>query len=608
MPVQSNNNFQHTPRLEKLGRYYLVALCGIAISIILSQLLIQKSIKDQENDAEIINLAGRQRMLSQRITKCVLLIQNTELLNQRQKWAQELRQSLKEWKVANDDLTQGNHSKEIDQPSSRRLKELYAQITPSHRSIMENGQSILTILEKDMLVDSEGIDPQILQIIQNEPEFLSGMDTIVQQHEEEAKAKIVNLRNIELLLLFFALGIIGLEIGFIFLPSIKNIRETFHKLTESETRAKDMLREISSLYDSLELAYQDLLDVEIEVEDFSLLAKSDPAGNLVFLSDKFKQTMEYETESPVHFFDWLVSQGYHQKDLNQIQELLMRGSSWTGEIRTTNESGDFIWWKISLIPILSADGEPDEIKILGIDVTEIKEAESKSREINKERIEKKVKEQRYRSVLILEGQEEERKRISRDLHDGIGQWLTAMKYNLEGVNRVQAAHEKEKLKVSKNLLSKVIKEIRRISFNLAPSALSDYGIVSVLSRFSKEMTKVSDIEVVFENRTGFISRLEGNVENNVYRIVQEAVNNAIKYSQAKKIKIILTHNAYHLNLEIKDDGLGFDLDKLEKTNHFSTSGHGIFNIKERASLINAFCEVNSQIGKGTSIRISIPLE
>jgi two-component system, NarL family, sensor histidine kinase DegS len=608
MPVQANKDALPTPRLEKLGKYYLVALCGIAISIILSQLLIQKSIKDQENDAAIINLAGRQRMLSQRITKCVLLIQNTELLNQRKKWAGELRLSLKEWQVAHDDLTQGNPLKELDQPGSRRLKELYALITPSHRAIMENGQSILNILDQDILVPSEGIDRQIQHIVQNEPEFLSGMDIIVQQHEEEAKAKIINLRNVELLLLFFALGIIGLEIRFIFLPSIKNIRKTFLKLTESESRAKDMLREISSLYDSLELAYQDLLDVEIEVEDFSLLAKSDPEGNLVFLSDKFKQTMEYEAESPIHFFDWLVAQGYQQKDLTQIQELLMKGSSWTGEIRTTNESGDFIWWKISLIPILNANEEPEEIKILGIDVSEIKEAESKSREINKERIEKKVKEQRYRSVLILEGQEEERKRISRDLHDGIGQWLTAMKYNLEGVNRVQTAHEKEKLKVSKNLLSKVIKEIRRISFNLAPSALSDYGIVSVLSRFSKEMTKVSDIEVVFENRTGFISRLEGNVENNVYRIVQEAVNNAIKYSQAKKIKIILNHSAYHLNLEIKDDGLGFDLDKLEKTNHFSTSGHGIFNIKERASLINASCELNSQIGKGTSIRISIPLE
>ncbi|MEX2568291.1 MAG: type IV pili methyl-accepting chemotaxis transducer N-terminal domain-containing protein [Cyclobacteriaceae bacterium] len=608
MPGQPNKESLHTPRLEKLGRYYLVALCGIAISIILSQLLIQKSIKDQENDAEIINLAGRQRMLSQRISKSVLLIQNTEGLKQRQKWAEELRQSLREWQVAHHDLTKGNPHKKTDRPASRRLKELYAQITPSHRAIMENAQSLLNILEKDILVQSESMANHIQHIIEYEPEFLSGMDTIVQQHEEEAKAKVVNLRNIELLLLFFALGIIGLEIRFIFLPSIKNIRKTFHKLTESESRTKDMLREISSLYDSLELAYQDLLDVEIEVEDFSLLAKSDPWGNLVFLSDKFTQTMEYETATPVHFFDWLASQGYNQKDLNQIQRLLIKGSSWTGEIRTTNEFGDFIWWKISLIPILSTDGEPEEIKILGIDVTEKKEAESKSREINKERIEKKVKEQRYRSVLILEGQEEERKRISRDLHDGIGQWLTAMKYNLEGVNRVQTAHEKEKLKVSKNLLSRVIKEIRRISFNLAPSTLSDYGIVSVLSRFSKEMTKVSDIEVAFENRTGFISRLEGNVENNVYRIAQEAVNNAIKYSQAKIIKIILTHGAYHLNLEIKDDGQGFDLDKLEKTNHFSTSGHGIFNIKERASLINAFCEVNSQIGKGTSIRISIPLE
>ncbi len=602
------NTTEHTPKLEKLGKYYLIALCGIAISIILSQLLIQKSIRDQESDAEIINLAGRQRMLSQQISKSALLIRTSGRYSDLEQRTAELRQALGEWQEAHHDLTAGNDKKGIDSPASRKLIELYAQITPQFHTIVKNAGLILGLLEVDTPPPLELLDPAIQEIMDNEGPFLTGMDAIVHQHEEEAKAKISNLRNIEFLLLFFALGIIALEIRFIFLPSVKNIRTTFKKLRASEAKYKEMLKEVSTLHDSLELAYQDLLDVEVEVEDFSLLAKTDAQGIITFHADKFRQTMEFGPELPHHFFDWLVSQGYKAENLSPIQEVLAEGKPWTGEIRTTNGAGDFIWWKMSLIPSLDPKDQPEEIKVLGIDVTEKKEAESKSREINKERIEKKVKEQRYRSVLILEGQEEERKRISRDLHDGIGQWLTAMKYNLEGVNKVNSTYEKEKLKVSKNLLSKVIKEVRRISFNLAPSALSDYGIVSVLGKFCREMTKVSDLQVVFENRTGFISRLEPNVENNIYRIVQEAINNAIKYSDAREIKIIISHTAYHLYLDIMDNGKGFDLANLENNNHFSASGHGIFNIKERASLINAICEINSRIGEGTSIRISIPLE
>src|SRR5690606_30924543 len=136
--------------------------------------------------------------------------------------------------------------------------------------------------------------------------------------------------------------------------------------------------------------------------------------------------------------------------------------------------------------------------------SEKKEAEAISREINKEKIEKKVKEQQFRSALILEGQEEERKRISRDMHDGVGQLLSAMKFNLEGIHTVSTDFERKKLEASKELLKNVIKEVRRISFNLTPSALSDYGIVPVLNKFCREIRKISDLQVTFENKTGFL--------------------------------------------------------------------------------------------------------
>jgi two-component system sensor histidine kinase DegS len=154
----------------------------------------------------------------------------------------------------------------------------------------------------------------------------------------------------------------------------------------------------------------------------------------------------------------------------------------------------------------------------------------------------------------------------------------------------------------------VIKEVRRISFHLTPVALSDYGLTSVLNKFSEEMTKISKIPVTFENPTGFMSRLEAKVENNIYRIVQEAVNNAIKYSEASEIKISLSHNSKYLHLEISDNGKGFDYQKLKEDGHFKASGHGIFNIKERVNFINGQFKMDTAPGKGTTLHIELPLE
>lgn len=315
-----------------------------------------------------------------------------------------------------------------------------------------------------------------------------------------------------------------------------------------------------------------------------------------------------EEEKTVNLLDWLEKEGYARTYLENIQKRVQEGNSWNGNVKVVNGAGDFVWLKLNIVPTMGVNKEVENLLLICKDETDLKEAEARSQEINREKIEKQVKEQQFRSVLILEGQEEERKRISREIHDGIGQLLTALKYSLEGVHTVKSNPEKQRLKQSKELLLDIITEVRRVSFNLTPAALSDFGIVPVLNKFCQEMTKIAKIPVVFENRTGFLSRLEPKIENNLYRIVQEGVNNAVKYAKAGEIKVVLSHNSYYLNLEIKDDGIGFDFDQLHANGHFASSGHGIFNIMERSNFINGKCEVNTSIGNGTSINIHIPLE
>lgn len=603
-----NQTITEKPRFEKLGRYYLLALCAIAVSIIISQVLIQKFIKEQENDSLVVNLSGRQRMLSQKISKSALLLAVPSVPTDKKELLLELEVSLQEWLNAHQALQAGDDSLGISGQNSEKIQHLFSQIETHHQNIAGAATRIIRLLKQDLQSPGPGIQEEIRTIIRHEPAFLEGMDRIVFQYDREAKAKVTNLGNVSLLLMVLSLGVILFELFFVFIPSAKTIRQTFVKLLQSQKKSKQMTLELSALYSSLEQAYQDLLEVDVTLDDFTLYAKCSADGDFKQFSDQFISLMEFEEKRPENLFEWLQEQGYDQQYLKNIREMIRHGDPWNGEIKLVNLAGDFVWLKVNLIPTQNELQQVDHMLLVCTDETEKKEAEAISQEINKERIEKKVKEQQFRSALILEGQEEERKRISRDMHDGIGQLLSAMKFNLEGIQSVGTAFEKDKLKITKELLKNVIREVRRISFNLTPSALSDYGIVPVLNKFAREISKISDLEVTFENKTGFLSRMEGKLENNLYRISQEAVNNALKYAKATQVTITVSHNSQFLNLEIRDNGQGFDLRKLEETGHFRASGHGLFNIRERANFINGQCEIQTEKGRGTTISINVPLD
>ncbi|WP_257666288.1 sensor histidine kinase [Parapedobacter tibetensis] len=597
------------PKFENLGRYYLIALCAIAASIIISQALVQQYISEQKNDSRVVNLSGRQRMLSQRISKCALLLGTSANPADRAERRNELETALDEWRKAHDGLQHGDDALGVKGHNSRAIDELFTQINADHQQMASAAQRLINNLTHDINIPADSLRADINTIIKHEGAFLRGMDEVVFQYDDEAKTKVMDLKKVEIFIMIFSLGVIVMELFFIFFPLARSIRKTIDNLSEAREKAKKMALEVSALYNSLEQAYQDLLEADVRgEEDFMLYAKCDGNGDFSHFYDRFTASMEFDMDKPANLFDWLQEQGHSEEHLQRIKDMVLVGESWNGGIKVTNTAGDFVWLKLNIVPTMDEQGKVETLMVIGSDETEKKEAMAISREINRERIAKSVKEQQFRSALILEGQEEERKRISRDMHDGVGQLLSAMKFNLEGIQSINAGKEREKLKASRELLKNVIKEVRRISFNLTPSALSDYGIVRVLSKFCREITKISGLKVTFENKTGFLSRLEGKVENNIYRIVQEAVNNAIKYAEATEVKVIISHNSQYLSLEIKDDGKGFDIKKLEEKGHFSATGHGIFNIRERANFINGDCRIFSVAGQGTTISINIPLE
>ncbi|MEQ9102377.1 MAG: type IV pili methyl-accepting chemotaxis transducer N-terminal domain-containing protein [Imperialibacter sp.] len=597
-------------KFERLGRFYILALSGIAAIIIISQVLIQNFIASQQDDSHVINVAGRQRMLSQRIAKSALLISQSESLSEMQLYADELKSVVDLWEASHNGLLNSDSAAGLKGENSRQIEAMFETITPYYITIVENSRVLIARVASRSTFDEPlqvAIDELTATILRNEGPFLTTMDDIVSQYDREARARVDKLSVTELILVAISLSIIVLEFIFIFQPTARNVNQTIKNLAESELSSNQMAHEINRLYVELGKSYQDLEAVKVEPKSYTVLCKTKENGAIYWMSEFMREKFVDETTKlPESLFDFFKQDGHQRDAIEGVKKLLSEGKTWTGEMKFTEVSGDFLWLDLTITPTTNRTGS-NELMVVGRDITDVKEAQMMARELNREKIEKSVNELRYRSVLILEGQEEERSRLAKELHDGIGQMLTAMKMNLDSVSLTGASHNRQRLDDIKHFLNSVMKEVRRVSFNLAPSSLSDFGLVPAVRKFCAEVNKVSEIEVEFVDKTQFINRLENNIEMNIYRIVQEGVNNAIKYSGAKKITITFSHNPSQLTISIVDDGKGFNYKQLAETGHFTESGHGIFNMKERAAFVDADFQIESEKGTGTHIAITVPI-
>src|SRR5690606_758377 len=149
------------PKFEKLGRYYLIALFALAVSFIISQLLIQSFISEQENDSHMINLSGRQRMLSQNISKRVWLLGHAPDTLKRKELLHDLAPLLMEWDTAYGILQSGGGNGSFHVPASRVSADMFAGIDPDHEIISKAGQGVYSALENDIAVSQDSLVPYI---------------------------------------------------------------------------------------------------------------------------------------------------------------------------------------------------------------------------------------------------------------------------------------------------------------------------------------------------------------------------------------------------------------------------------------------------------------
>jgi signal transduction histidine kinase len=205
---------------------------------------------------------------------------------------------------------------------------------------------------------------------------------------------------------------------------------------------------------------------------------------------------------------------------------------------------------------------------------------------------------------ITSAQEEERMRLARELHDDTIQAVIALKQRVQLAQRsVKEKNTRQSLGDLETLAEQTIENLRRLTRALRPIYLEDLGLVTALEMLANETNQADSLQVSFR-QSGKERRLSGEVELALYRIAQEALSNVLRHAKATHASIQIAFEK-GIKLEIADDGIGFSVPK--SPTDFAPSGHfGLLGIRERADLIGARLEVQSELGQGTRLIIHLP--
>lgn len=220
-----------------------------------------------------------------------------------------------------------------------------------------------------------------------------------------------------------------------------------------------------------------------------------------------------------------------------------------------------------------------------------------------------IKQKQYLGIKIIKAQEEERKRVARDIHDGPAQLIANLVIKTELCEKLidmDREKAKEELGSLKGFLRSSLSDVRKIIYDLRPMSLDDLGLVPTLQRYISNYVEESGISVEFLV-LGNPRPLKPVIELAAFRIIQEALNNIKKHSGAEYAAIKVEFTNDQINLLISDGGKGFDFGEVKAVKN-EDSGYGLLNMKERVELLSGKFDLKSGTGKGTKIFISLPLD
>jgi PAS domain S-box-containing protein len=325
-------------------------------------------------------------------------------------------------------------------------------------------------------------------------------------------------------------------------------------------------------------------------------------GKIEFANQKFADIFGYSRDELIGMESLRLIHPSDRAMVKEIRSLRLRGKIVPSEYasRGTKKNGETIW-VLRRNTLINYKGS---IAISGnvADVTKRREIEEALRESENEL--------RILSSQLLSAEEKERKRIARELHDGIGQALSAIKFGVENSLRAlknqSRVSDLQSLKAIIPLAQETIEDVRRIVEDLRPSILDDLGVLATIGWICRKFQTIYTAIRIKKKISIQEDEIPSPLKTIIYRVLQEALNNVAKHSKADLVHICLKKKDSKIYFAIEDNGCGFDIEKTISLKH-SRRGLGLASMRERTELSGAAFIIRSVIGAGTKINISWPL-
>ncbi len=319
------------------------------------------------------------------------------------------------------------------------------------------------------------------------------------------------------------------------------------------------------------------------------------ATNDVYFSREWKGQLGYaEDEIPNHFEEW--ERRLHPDDLAEtlarVRAFIQNpAAEHTAEFRLRHKDGSWRWVFTQAQIFRDAAGQPARMMGCHIDITRRKQAELNLKSVSRR---------------LLDVQEEERRHLARELHDQIGQALTAVQLDLKSASRLaDKAEVVQQLAGSMKLLEQIQAQVQTLSLNLRPSMLDDLGLASALRGYLREQAERAGLRAHFHPALSK-PRLHPAVETACFRVAQEAITNVLRHAHARTLTVSLRDEADGLHLIVADDGAGFDPAHLPQS-EAPGAGLGLLGMEERVALLGGWIKIDSKPGAGTTVHACFPL-
>ncbi|MFF2885300.1 PAS domain-containing protein [Paenibacillus sp. NPDC057967] len=329
------------------------------------------------------------------------------------------------------------------------------------------------------------------------------------------------------------------------------------------------------------LSLTQLADIQFALDESSIVAITDAKGVIRYVNDKFCEISKYEREELIGQDHRIINSGYHDKDyFRNLWKTISSGSVWRGEIKNKAKDGSYYWVNTTIVPFLGDEGKPYQFLAIRSEVTALKEAQRELKHL-------------MEKIMLI--QEEERKRISRELHDGVGQSLFSLLISLDRI--IGGQEGQDDLEKLRGDVSALMEDVRGLAWELRPSVLDDLGVKPAIRTFTENYMQHFGIKVQLDIR--LTSRLGTLKETVIYRIIQEALTNVAKYAGVESAEVLVEERDDDIVVCIRDEGAGF-------VRNASESGVGLFSMEERAGSVNGRLSIQSEPGKGTTVRLIVP--